>query len=137
MLRINYEELEPSDDYLVMHYDGRPFNGIAFEQDENDELVSETSFTDGQKTGMSREWSPSGVLIREQWFVFDALHGVALEWYDNGKPKSDGIYELGVCIKEREYDVNGSVIKDYVIDETGPQFSMLEKLRVSNLGRLV
>ena len=137
MLRVDYEELEPSDDYLLMQYDGKPFNGVAFEHDENDKLVSETSFVEGQKSGASREWSSSGILIREQWFALNSLHGTSREWYENGSPKLDGVYELGVCIKEQEWDVNGNVVKDYVIDETGSQFDVLKKLRVSNLAESV
>lgn len=137
MLRVDYEELEPSDDYLLMQYEGKPFHGVAFECDENDKLVAETNFVDGQKSGVSREWSSSGILIREQWFALNSLHGTSREWYIDGAPKIDGIYELGVCIKEREWDVNGNAVKNYVIDETSPQFRTLEKLRTSNLGHIV
>ena len=137
MLRVDYDDLDLSNDYLVMNYDGNPFNGVAFERGENDELVSETSFIDGQKNGVSREWLSSGVLIREQWFVFDALHGVSREWYQDGSPKSDGVYELGVCIRQSDWDVNGNLINEYVIDKAEPQHATLEKLRVSDLGRMV
>ena len=136
MLKVDYEDLEPSEDYLVMEYEGMPFSGVAFEYGQNGEVITETNFVDGQKSGVSKEWSSSGILIREQSFLLDALHGPSREWYDNGKPKLDGVYELGVCVKEKEWDIQGNVTKDYAIDENGPQFLTLLKLRASNLGRM-
>ncbi|MET3132254.1 antitoxin component YwqK of YwqJK toxin-antitoxin module [Oxalobacteraceae bacterium GrIS 1.11] len=137
MFRVDYEELEPSDDFLLMCYAGKPFSGIVFENDENGTLITETNFIDGQKSGMSQEWSASGTLVREQWFALNSLHGPSREWYGNGSPKFDGLYELGICIKEQEWDANGCVIKNYRIDEMGPQFATLKKLRNSNIGLIV
>ncbi|MBW3502426.1 toxin-antitoxin system YwqK family antitoxin [Janthinobacterium sp. NKUCC08_JDC] len=137
MFRIDYEELNPSDDFLVMHYDGKPFTGIAFENDENGVLVTETGFIEGQKNGVSREWSNSGDLIREEWFALNSLHGPSREWHDNGSIKIDSLYELGICINKKEWDKNGNIIKNYQIDEGGPQFSTLKKLRSSNIGLIV
>jgi antitoxin component YwqK of YwqJK toxin-antitoxin module len=137
MLRVDYDELEPSDDFLLMDYAGQPFNGVAFENDEDGNLVAETSFVEGQKSGLSREWSASGTLVREQWFALNSLHGPSREWYDNGSRKCDGFYELGICVKEQEWDANGNEIKDYRIDEEGAQFATLKKLRTSDVGLIV
>lgn len=137
MLRVDFAELEPSDDYLLMLYKETPFNGVAFEQDENGTLVAEANFIEGQKNGISKEWSPLGVMISEQSFALNALHGASREWFDNGAPKIDGVYELSVCIKEQEWDVDGNEVRRYVIDENGPEFATLRKLRASNLGRML
>lgn len=137
MLRVDYDELEPSDDFLIMEYDGQPFSGVAFESDVNGSLVSETSFIEGQKYGLSREWSSSGTLIREQWFALNSLHGSSLEWYDNGAPKSNGVYELGICVIEQEWEANGTVKRVYRIDEESRQFATLKKLRTSDVGLIV
>ena len=134
MSRVDYEELEPSDDYLIMLHDGNPFSGVAFERMQDGNLISETTFVEGQKSGISKEWSSSGTLIREQFFLFYAHHGRSCEWYESGAPKIDGLYELGVCIHEKAWDESGNEIKSYVIDETSAQFATLEKLRVSHLG---
>nr|GEU28664.1 hypothetical protein [Tanacetum cinerariifolium] len=129
MLRVDYEELEPSDDFLLMDYAGQPFNGVAFENDEDGNLVAETSFVEGQKNGLSREWSAWGTIVREQWFAHNSLHGPSRGWYDNGSRKCDGFYEFGICVKEREWGVNGSETKRYFIDEQGAQFATLITLR--------
>ena len=135
MSRVSFEELEPSEDCLLMHYAGEPFNGVAFESDDGI-LVSETNFLGGQKSGVSREWSSTGRLVREQHFALNSLHGQSLEWYENGTLKLKGNYELGICIHEQEWDANGNLIREYRIDEEGPQFLTLQKLRKSNLASL-
>lgn len=137
MFRVDYEELEPSDDFLLMHYAGKPFTGIAFENDENGVLFTETSFIEGQKNGVSRKWSDSGNIVLEEWFALNSLHGPFREWYENGSIKIDSLYELGVCVREQEWDENGNVIKNYQIDESGRQFATLKKLRSTNIGLIV
>ncbi|WP_156369589.1 toxin-antitoxin system YwqK family antitoxin [Duganella sp. Leaf126] len=134
MLRVDFDELEPSDDFLLMNYGGEPFNGVAFENDEYGNLVAETSFNEGLKCGISREWSASGAIVREQWFAKNAMHGPSREWYENGSRKCEGFYELGICLKEQEWDANGVETKVYRIQEEGAQFAMLIKLRASNVG---
>jgi antitoxin component YwqK of YwqJK toxin-antitoxin module len=51
------------------------------------------------------------------------------EWYDNGQVKSEGEYELSVCIKEKEWDEEGNLTREYAIDPNSPQFSTLQRLR--------
>ncbi|PHV27789.1 hypothetical protein CSQ93_12610 [Janthinobacterium sp. BJB426] len=136
MSRVDYEALEPSEDYLLMCYAGIPFSGIAFENDTDGVLITETSFIDGQKNGISRQWSVASRLIREEWFALNALHGPAHEWHDNGARKSDGRYELGICILEQVWDAQGTLLKDYRIDEDGAQFATLKKLRNSQIGTM-
>lgn len=137
MFRVDYEELNPSFDFLLMEYAGELFSGIAFENNVDGLLISEDSFIEGQKNGVSREWSDSGNLICEKWFALNSLHGPSREWYENGLIKIDSLYELGVCLFEKKLDQKGNVVKDYRIDEDGPQFSTLKKLRVSNIGLIV
>ncbi|UQV47774.1 hypothetical protein KIV45_13680 [Janthinobacterium lividum] len=136
MSRVDYEALEPSEDFLLMCYTGKPFSGVAFENDSNGILITETSFIDGQKSGISRQWSAASRLILEEWFALNALHGTAREWHDNGARKSDGHYELGICIQEQVWDAQGTLLKDYRIDEAGPQFATLKKLRSSQIGAI-
>jgi len=129
MFRVDYEELNPSFDFLLMEYAGKPFSGIAFENNEDGLLISEDSFIEGQKSGVSRKWSDSGNLICEEWLALNSLHGPSFEWYENGLIKIDSLYELGVCLVEKKLDQHGKVVKHYRIDEDGPQFSILKKLR--------
>jgi hypothetical protein len=129
--RVNFDDLEPSEDYLLMLFDGKPFTGTAHEEEKY--LISETEFRDGQKSGVSRQWSEQGALIREQAYLLGALHGEAKEWLPNGQIKQQGLYELGICLKEVEHDRNGCIIRSFELDPNSPQFRTLEKLRTSLL----
>jgi antitoxin component YwqK of YwqJK toxin-antitoxin module len=129
--RVNFDDLEPSEDYLLMFFDGKPFTGTACEEEKH--LVSETEFREGQKSGVSRQWSERGALIREQAYLLGALHGEAKEWFPNRQIKQQGLYELGICVKEVEYDSKGCVIRSFELDANSPQFRTLQKLRTGSL----
>lgn len=137
MPRVDYDELEPSSDFLLMDYAGKPFSGVAYENNENGNLFAETNFVEGQKSGVSREWSDAGTLVREQWFALNSLHGPSREWYATGSRKYEGFFELGICVREQEWDENGNETKSYRIDEEGAQFAILKKLRTSDVGLLI
>jgi hypothetical protein len=134
-MRISFDQLEPSDDHLVLMYQGQPFSGTAIENDGGG--VSETTYKGGQRNGLSKAWSPSGGLVREETFAFDALHGRSREWYEDGRPRKDGTYELGVCLSEKEWDSEGQMVRDFRLSEASPQFALLEKLRKSRVGQQV
>ena len=137
MNRVNIEELEPSEDYLSLTYRNQPFTGIAYEENDAGVLTAEVRYLEGQKAGVAREWSASGTLVKEQSFAFDTLHGPSHEWYENGEPKIDAMYELGVCLSETEWAPDGSVVRDFVLQEGSPQFGTLERLRASSIGQAV
>jgi antitoxin component YwqK of YwqJK toxin-antitoxin module len=134
MATVEYEQLEPSEDHLLLIYEGNPFTGVAVEIDQEERLLSETTFIDGQRNGISREWARNGSLVREQHFKFDALNGKSLSWYETGSQKTEGIYELGICLQEKMWDANGDLVRDFVLEESSAQFGVLRKLRASNLG---
>jgi hypothetical protein len=129
--RANFDDLEPSEDYLLTLLDGNPFTGIAYEGEAL--LVSETEFRDGQKSGRSRQWSDQGILIREEVYFRGSLHGEAKEWFPNGQIRQQGQYELGICLSRVEYDTEGSVIRAFALHSNSPQFRTLQKLRTGSL----
>ena len=137
MIKVDYEQLEPSDDHLVLVYEEMPFTGIALEKSELGQMLTETSFVNGQRNGISKEWSDSNVLIREQHFVFDALHGQARQWHDNGQIWTEGLYELGICLHEKEWNECGEIVRDYQLNEACEQFRTLLLLRSSTIGQKV
>ena len=137
MVRVDFGELEPSEDYLVLNYKGQPFTGIAFELGQHGELLSETSFVNGHKEGIAKEWIPTGAVVREQHYAGGALHGHSREWHETGSLKSDGEYELGICLWEKEWTDDGRLIRDFILNEDDPQFATLRKLRASAIGQTI
>jgi antitoxin component YwqK of YwqJK toxin-antitoxin module len=128
---VDFEVLEPSDDYLTMLYEGRPFSGLAYEKNPAGSLVSECTFKDGQKFGISREYASTGVLVEEKTYEHDALHGPSHEWYENGVLKSEGEFEFGICLWEKMFGEDGLLIREFTLAETAPQFKTLQKLRLA------
>lgn len=133
-MKVDFDELEPSDDYLSLNYRGQPFTGIAFELDQHGKLLSETSYVDGQKEGIAKEWGPAGIVVREQHYANDTRHGHSREWYESGSLKSEAEYELGICLWEREWTNDGQLVRDFMLNEGDPQFATLQKLRASTIG---
>lgn len=137
MARVNWADLDQSDDGLLVLYRGKNFSGVAFETTPDGKMVSETEYDNGQRTGISREWSPAGVLMKEQSLAFDAARGRKRTWYESGALKSDGLYELGICLREQQWAPDGSLTRDFVMAEDHPQFKTLQLLRKGSLGQRV
>ncbi|WP_055076247.1 toxin-antitoxin system YwqK family antitoxin [Pseudanabaena sp. 'Roaring Creek'] len=134
LLRVDYDLLEPSDDFLIEFYEGIPFTGIAYENHLNGSLLSETPFTNGYKNGIEREWSESGILIEEVNLEDNQANGLLHKWHCNGQLKCEGMFEMGVCLWMKEWDETGNLTRDYVIDEKSSDFIFLRgqrKLRVN------
>ena len=134
MDRIEYEDLEPSDDHLVLTYHGHPFMGVAFELNPNGQLISETEFVDGQRSGISRDWNSNGILVREQHYKFGSLYGRFKEWNENGLLIKDSCYELGIRLWEKQFDDTGKLLNDFVLSAGSPQECLLNKLRTGSIG---
>jgi antitoxin component YwqK of YwqJK toxin-antitoxin module len=129
MLRVADDELELSDDYLVMLYKGKPFSGVAYENYPDGSLRSEVEFKDGQASGITREFSPSGVLIGEKATAINAYHGSVREWYPSGQRKTEGTYEYGICLWKKEWRETGELDCDYVLSRSDPLYKILELRR--------
>lgn len=112
-----------------MLWQGRPFTGLAYEEDAAGNRIAEVSYLQGQRSGATRHWTPSGLLILEQSFAFDALHGEAREWYDNGACRSVGHFELGICKSQVDYSPSGEVVHEFVLHADSPQTKTLARLR--------
>jgi hypothetical protein len=132
--RVNWTQLDQRREGSAVTYRGKPFSGIAFEIAPNGQLVSEAEYRDGKRFGLSRDWSIDGVLISEVCFRADVAQGRRRIWYWTGAPKSDGQYEWGICLAEREWDQHGTLRRDFVLKETDPQFRTLQRLRAERVG---
>jgi antitoxin component YwqK of YwqJK toxin-antitoxin module len=137
MLRISHDELQPSDDFLLLTYQGKPFTGVGFERDPNGKLSCEIEYVDGQRHGSTKDWFSSGRLKKEEQYKFGARHGVDREWYESGVLRSESEFELGVCLRRKRWDESGALVENMQLDEDSPQFATLQKLRRSTIGRLV
>lgn len=129
MNEVSFDDLEPSEDHSVLEYQGVPFTGLAVERDGANRRIAEVPYVDGQRCGVAREWSESGLLLSERGFLLNSLHGQVRAWFGDGRKKTEATYELGICTAKQEWDALGALTSDYRLAESDPQFKTLERLR--------
>jgi antitoxin component YwqK of YwqJK toxin-antitoxin module len=58
-------------------------------------VLGTAEYLDQLLDGISRIYSPTGVLTQESHFSQGELHGAYRTWWDNGQPKEQGEYVHG------------------------------------------
>ena len=129
MERIPAESLSYSDDDGRYYANGIPFTGLAFSVHPDKSLESESEYRNGLGWGTSKSWHRNGTLAYQASFFRDVVHGRVREWLDTGQIVSDGEYEYGITIWEKNWDKNGKLIKDYALQKTDRQYASLERRR--------
>jgi antitoxin component YwqK of YwqJK toxin-antitoxin module len=129
-LRVDWDDLDIKDCSGTAYYQGQYFTGWACDFFEDGRIQDETEFRDGAQTGLSRTYDRHGRLLREEHYLNSNLHGYARSWHINGQLASEELYQGSVLMKERQWDMQGTLIRDYHID---PQDSRIEFLKKLNL----
>lgn len=113
-IRINYDELDVSDDGQLHTYDDKPFTGIAYEEDHGGRLLAEDSFVGGVRNGASLTYYPTGNLQAEENLQGGGLEGLCRYWYENGQLRAEKIYDKhSILVKERTWNDSGELTKDW------------------------
>jgi antitoxin component YwqK of YwqJK toxin-antitoxin module len=126
-IRVPAEELDFDDDQ-VFHYQGMPFTGVAYEE-EQDGGISETAYVEGLQEGTSRVRYSSGALKSEAAFYRGVGHGRARKFRENGTLESETIYEYGILVQSSEFDESGSLVERFELSEDSPNYALLHAYR--------
>jgi hypothetical protein len=126
VLRVSYEDLDY--DGAVSTFEGKPFTGVAFEEDEDGSLA-EDQFAEGLASGLSRKWSLQRQLIEERQLLGGALHGTVREWSTHGLLLRHATYESGICLTDRRWNEAGELINDYQLPADHPYQNTLKLMR--------
>lgn len=123
---IQEEDLDFGDDYLY-RYCGVPFTGTAvrIEGEERHEI----GYEGGTQGGVTRSYFANGKLQEETHYRCGALHGESRSWDQDGAPISRIDYEFGIAVRWEHFAEDGSTTQCFAIEETDPQYRMLEALR--------
>lgn len=114
LTRVNYDELDLTDDYQRYTYNGELFTGIAYAEDDDGRLLEEDSLIDGVKDGVCRTYYRSGYLQIEEHLHKGGIQGIRRYWYENGQLQTEKVYdEHQNLIKELRWNENGELIKDW------------------------
>ena len=132
MKRIDVDSIEFTNDYTYV-LDGQLFTGIAEDINSETGERSELEIRQGVQSGVSREWTAAGTLRREAEFKNNVLHGRQCEWGDDGRLRQESTYEYGICIHRRTHGPDGSIDRDYRIEDDPSQLELLELIRNSGV----
>jgi|TARA_B110000977_G_scaffold140095_1_gene177844 antitoxin component YwqK of YwqJK toxin-antitoxin module len=91
-LRINWDQTE--DIGIITHFNGKPFTGICFSLNDNNNLDEETELVNGLKHGKSKEYHNDGELFKEINYKNDLLDGIN-KWYSDGILSVESNYRKG------------------------------------------
>lgn len=129
-LRVDNSEVMMDEDYCYF-YKGQPFTGISNKFYEG-KLLSETTFLDGSKNGLSHRWYfATDQLYYELNYKNNTLHGLQKYWYENGQLKSLELIEGGYTLKAILWDQQGEIVRVYRLMETDPLFKSWQLSRGS------
>jgi antitoxin component YwqK of YwqJK toxin-antitoxin module len=127
-VRISAEELDFDDDQ-IFHYQGIPFTGVAYYEDEPDGGTAESAYVDGLLEGMTRAWYPAGSLKSEEPFYRGVGHGRHRRFREDGSLESEKVYEYGILVEESVFDASGNVLERFELPTNTPDAALLERYR--------
>lgn len=131
MLRLHESEVELGEDERF-YYRELPFTGVVYDIADDGQVLFETELRSGRKHGVSRTWTPQGSLIREQNFEDGLQHGLQRHWHPNGPLLlREEEFELGVCVRSREWDVHGRLMRDYSVSISPHKRELLARVRAA------
>lgn len=127
-VRIQFDDLTVEDDQSLS-YQGKPFTGIAYETNSAGIVVSEAAYDNGLQAGVTHEWDHSGRLLSETHFAQGSKHGTAKQWHNNGQLESESEYSYSIKTRERVWDPQGRLLRDWTLPEHDEQRAMIELLK--------
>ena len=136
---VNIERLEWTDDgYGDKTLDGKYYTGVAFEVDEETNLIiGLVGYLDGRFHGASRSWSPSGQPIRETYYFNGGYHGPLRKWHQNGVLAEEDYCEYGLGTRGRKWNEHGELVEETGLREGDYRIEQLERERARGLKPVV
>lgn len=118
-------------------YNGVLYTGIGYELYGNGNLKSLSYYKDGYEYGVTKRWYIDGTLKEEEEMLHGQKNGKNTIWHQNGKVNSIAMYEYGIELEYQEWDEDGNLLAQRVMDEKDPSslYNALVKLRDINKGR--
>jgi antitoxin component YwqK of YwqJK toxin-antitoxin module len=129
MKRVPHSVLDYNEDDGLYYHDGLPFTGVSYTVGGNARLEGEAEYRDGVVWGLARSWHPSGLPASEAHCARGVWDGIRREWNESGRLRLEEAYEKGVCLCRKRWDEQGSLVEDYRLRESDPDFETLKLAR--------
>ena len=104
----------------VYYYKEVPFTGISREFSASGVMLSEAEYQEGYLTGPLKLWYPSGKIQCEANYLYSLQHGESTDWYENGNVKNKEVLEMGTLLKAIEFDEMGNQIQEFDLERDRP-----------------
>ena len=105
---------------------GQPFTGIAYESDQDGNLIYYCYYEDGFSQGAYVEFYEDGNVKSIQNMKRGRTHGSEKIWRKDGALQLEAIYEYGICVYVREWDEKGMLIQEKLYP-TKEDLEMIER----------
>ena len=125
--RVSVDELDEG--WTQTLYEGKPFTGIAVEARPDGSPIAETEYRNGLAIGIERTWYPNHQLEMERHVSPWGLDGIDRRWRPDGRLQSEAVYEYGIQTSRKEWDEEGNVIHDTLLQEDDPDYARLQERR--------
>ena len=79
----------------VIHFNSKPFSGIAFSRYSNGSVYMEEEYENGIRNGEKRIWYLNGQQKLKETYFNGKLNGKKIEWYENGQQKTEKTFVEG------------------------------------------
>lgn len=115
---VDYDELEVDYDrfgdkeFIICEGKEKFFSGITYSLYPNGNLEFYAFFSEGFKDGDFVEFYENSKIKCIQTMQRGRTYGLRKIFYEDGKMKSEGRYEYGVCLTLKEWDENGNLVKE-------------------------
>jgi antitoxin component YwqK of YwqJK toxin-antitoxin module len=106
---VGYDDIEYHEDMYVYHGDKR-FTGHVVDKDEDGHVLTDISYVAGFKDGPELEYYPNGKLKSERIYQIALVHGRARTWYEDGSLESETIYDEGRPVSKKKWTAEGEPI---------------------------
>lgn len=133
--RVPADEIVEDEEGVARH-GGVEFTGVAYEE-LPDGGVSEITFINGLQDGPATDRTASGRVLGVTRYRRGAPRGPSLEsleWYEDGKPRSQALYDHGILLTLTEWSEDGEVSRTYTLSDSDPLRETLELLRAGGGG---
>ncbi|MDA1361674.1 hypothetical protein O1R50_18750 [Glycomyces luteolus] len=118
-MRIDFADLV-FDHGEIWTYEGEPFTGIGFDDEERPDTYDEEAFVNGWPHGFSRTvWKDTGITKTEDWHLADFLHGIRRKFRPDGSVEHAEGVEYGWLIWEVSVAPDGTVT-EHPVKEMSP-----------------
>lgn len=79
----------------IVLFQQKPFSGAVVQLTGNGDSLAYTTYAEGRKEGLAKNWWPNGQLKSQRNFSKGDFDGILLEWFEDGKLYKKCLYKAG------------------------------------------